>query len=441
MTHALVCDDEPSVRFAIEEVLVSRGFAVTAVGDGAAALTALDGVDVVVTDLAMPGLDGLALLAAVRAKAPGLPVVVVTARGSERAAVTAMKAGADDYLTKPFDVDELAMAVERAAEAGRMRRAARFHAAERQLGQPLLGDSPPMRALTATIERLAGRDVTVLVRGETGTGKELVASHLHALGRRSAGPLVRFNCAAVPAELAEAELFGHARGAFTGAKDARDGYFARADRGTLVLDEIGELPLAIQPKLLRALADGEIQPVGAARPERVDVRVIACTHRDLRALADAGGFRDDLYYRLAVVELMVPPLRDRAADIPDLARTFAARAAARFGLDTIALDDALIAALAARAWPGNVRELDNVVTRLVALSDGGRLGLDDLARAAPPAAASSGSGPFRDRVDSFERELIAAALREAGDNRAAAARALGLSRVTLLDRMKRLGLS
>ncbi len=441
MTHALVCDDEPSVRFAIEEVLVSRGFAVTAVGDGAAALAALDGVDVVVTDLAMPGLDGLALLAAVRAKAPGLPVVVVTARGSERAAVTAMKAGADDYLTKPFDVDELAMAVERAAEAGRMRRAARFHAAERQLGQPLLGDSPPMRALTATIERLAGRDVTVLVRGETGTGKELVASHLHALGRRSAGPLVRFNCAAVPAELAEAELFGHARGAFTGAKDARDGYFARADRGTLVLDEIGELPLAIQPKLLRALADGEIQPVGAARPERVDVRVIACTHRDLRALADAGGFRDDLYYRLAVVELQVPPLRDRAADIPDLARTFAARAAARFGLDTIVLDDALIAALAARAWPGNVRELDNVVTRLVALSDGGRLGLDDLARAAPPAAASSGSGPFRDRVDSFERELIAAALREAGDNRAAAARALGLSRVTLLDRMKRLGLS
>ena len=441
MTHALVCDDEPSVRFAIEEVLVSRGFAVTAVGDGAAALAALDGVDVVVTDLAMPGLDGLALLAAVRAKAPGLPVVVVTARGSERAAVTAMKAGADDYLTKPFDVDELAMAVERAAEAGRMRRAARFHAAERQLGQPLLGDSPPMRALTATIERLAGRDVTVLVRGETGTGKELVASHLHALGRRSAGPLVRFNCAAVPAELAEAELFGHARGAFTGAKDARDGYFARADRGTLVLDEIGELPLAIQPKLLRALADGEIQPVGAARPERVDVRVIACTHRDLRALADAGGFRDDLYYRLAVVELQVPPLRDRAADVPDLARTFAARAAARFGLDTIVLDDALIAALAARAWPGNVRELDNVVTRLVALSDGGRLGLDDLARAAPAAAASSGSGPFRDRVDSFERELIAAALREAGDNRAAAARALGLSRVTLLDRMKRLGLS
>lgn len=208
-----------------------------------------------------------------------------------------------------------------------------------------------------------------------------------------------------------------------------------------MLDEIGELPLAIQPKLLRALADGEIlQPVGAARPERVDVRVIACTHRDLRALADAGAFRDDLYYRLAVVELLVPLLRDRASDIPDLARAFAARAAARFGLDAVTLDDALIAALAARPWPGNVRELDNVVTRLVALSDGGRLGLDDLARAAPAPAASAGSGPFRDRVDAFERELIAAALRETGDNRAAAARALGLSRVTLLDRMKRLGL-
>jgi DNA-binding NtrC family response regulator len=437
--HALVCDDEPAVRFAIEEVLVSRGLAVTAVADAAAALAALDGVDVVVTDLAMPGMDGLALLAAVRAQAPGLPVVVVTARGSERAAVTAMKAGADDYLTKPFDVDELALAVERAAEAGRLRKAARYHAAERQLGQPLLGDSPPMRALTATIERLAGRDVTVLVRGETGTGKELVAAALHALSPRARGPMIAINCAAIPAELAEAELFGHARGAFTGAVAARPGSSRRPRAGPCSSTRSLSCRWRCRPGSCGCSRPARSGRLGENQARPIDVRVMGASHQDLRAAVAAGRFRADLLFRLGVARVEVPPLRARPATPRSSARRWPPPPA-RFGLDAVILDDALVAALAARPWPGNVRELDNVVTRLVALSDGGRLGLDELQRAAPAPTASSGSGPFRDRVDAFERELIAAALREAGDNRAAAARALGLSRVTLLDRMKRLGL-
>jgi two-component system response regulator AtoC len=251
---------------------------------------------------------------------------------------------------------------------------------------------------------------------------------------------VRFNCAAIPAELADAELFGHARGAFTGATESRAGYFSRAHGGTLVLDEIGELPLSIQAKLLRAVQDGEIQPVGGA-PAKVDARIVACTHRDLRDDARTGRFRDDLFFRLAIVELDVPPLRDRREDIPTLARAFAARFAARWGVD-VRLGDDLIAALAARPWPGNVRELENTIARLVADSDGGELDAGVLGRVEPaPAVDPASPGlPFRTRVEAFERALIGEAVAAAGGNRAEAARRLGLSRVTLLDRMKRLGL-
>jgi DNA-binding NtrC family response regulator len=237
-----------------------------------------------------------------------------------------------------------------------------------------------------------------------------------------------------------AELFGHEKGAFTGAAAAAAGLIEAAAGGTLFLDEIGELPLAAQARLLRFLQESEIRRVGATRSRRVDVRVVAATHRDLARMVADQTFRDDLYYRLRVIEIVLPPLRDRGEDILALARWLLGRAAVRLGRAGLELTEAAEAAIAAHHWPGNVRELDNVVTRLVALSDGGRLGLDELQRAAPAPTASSGSGPFRDRVDAFERELIAAALREAGDNRAAAARALGLSRVTLLDRMKRLGL-
>jgi two-component system response regulator AtoC len=434
----LVCDDEPAVRFALAELLGERGYDVIEADDGAEALAKVAEADALVTDLAMPRMDGLTLLREARAAAPGLPVIVVTARGSERVAVQAMKVGASDYLTKPFDVDEVALAVARALEPSSLRRAAKRAAAERATGRSLIGDAPSMRALVAKIERLAPRDVTVLVRGETGTGKELVATMLHALGPRARGPLVRFNCAALPADLAEAELFGHARGAFSGAKDARPGYFRLAHGGTIVLDEVGELPQAVQPKLLRALQDGEVQPLGAGKTERADVRVVACTHRDLAAEAREGRLREDLLYRLAVVELVVPPLRERREDVPALARAFAARFGERFGVEDARLSDALVHALAARDWPGNVRELENTVARLVALSEGGEIGVDALGRSAPP--SSSPDEGFRAKVEAFERQLIGQALADSSGNRAEAARRLGLSRVTLLDRTKRVGL-
>ncbi len=443
--RVLVCDDEPGVRFALVEVLTAAGHQVIEAASGAAAIALLDAsIDVVVTDLSMPGVDGMQVLAAARAAHAGAPVVLVTARGSERAAVLAMKAGAFDYLAKPFDVEELVATVARALETRRLQAEVRRAVVERATGRPVIGDGPAMRALFAKIERLAGRDVTVLVRGETGTGKELVASLLHGLGPRARGPFVRFNCAAVPAELAESELFGHARGAFTGAREARAGFFAKADKGTLVLDEVGELPLAIQPKLLRALQDGEIQPVGAGRVETVDVRVVASTHRDLRAEVAAGRFREDLYYRLAVVELAVPRLAERREDIPALARHFAARFAERFGLDDVRLSDALCNALSARAWPGNVRELENTIGRLLALSDGGLIDLDRLEVTAPAHAAIDTAtlpegASLRQQLDTLERRLVSEALALAAGNKAEAARRLGLSRVTLLDRMKRLG--
>jgi two-component system response regulator AtoC len=441
--RVLIVEDEPVVRYALVELLEERGFETVAFADGRAALPHLADADVVLTDLAMPELDGMGVLREARCAAPGVPVIVLTARGTEKSAVEAMKAGAHDYLTKPFEIDEVVLAVGHAAESAALRRDARRAAAERATGRTLVGDSPVMRSLLARVERIAPRDVTVHVRGETGTGKELVASLVHALSDRRSGPFVRFNAAAIPAELAEAELFGHTRGAFTGAHEARPGYFARADGGTLVLDEIGDLSPGIQAALLRAVENREIQPVGAAQPRRVDVRLVTCTHRDLRADVAAGRFREDLYYRLAVVELEVPPLRARTGDIAALARAFAARFAERFGLEDVRLSDALVEQLRARPWPGNVRELENAIARLVAESDGGVLdAMPDAtpAVAAPATPAPDGELPFRVQVAAFERDLITRAMTAAGGNRAEAARRLGLSRVTLLDRMKRLGL-
>jgi DNA-binding NtrC family response regulator len=331
-------------------------------------------------------------------------------------------------------------------------------------GEELIAESAPMRRLVAEIARVAPRDVTVLVRGETGTGKELVASLLHARSRRRSGPLVRVNCAAIPAELAEAELFGHARGAFTGAVAARRGYFAEADGGTLVLDELGELPLPLQAKLLRALQNGEIQPVGSARIERVDVRVVASTNRDLQAEARAGRFREDLYYRLAVVELVVPPLREHRDDIPALAAAFARRYTTRFGIDGLRLSPALVARLRDADWPGNVRQLENAVARMVALAPGGELdpeafvpdappppdpgaddgGLED-AGVLRPAGAEASHDPgarssLREQLDAVERSLILAMLATTRGNRSEAARRLRVGRTCFLARLKKHGL-
>jgi two-component system response regulator AtoC len=317
--------------------------------------------------------------------------------------------------------------------------------AEKSLGKSIVGDSAPMRRLLDAVSRIAPRDITVLVRGQTGTGKELIAALLHAQSRRASGPLVRFNCAAIPGELAEAELFGHSRGAFTGAAQARRGFFAEADGGTLVLDEVGELPPAVQAKLLRALQEGEIQPVGAGRVEKVDVRVIASTNRDLAADARAGRFREDLYYRLAVVELVVPALGEHLEDIPALAAEFARNYALRFGIEGVRLSSELIDAFGRADWPGNVRQLENAVARIVAMSRGGEIGADAFtgAAASQPGAepAPQGDLTLKDRLDAFERNLIAQALSATAGNQSEAARRLGMSRSALIDRLKKYGLN
>jgi two-component system response regulator AtoC len=448
MGRVLVVDDEPAVRFTLHEVLAERGHDPVAAASGAEALDRLDGVDAVITDLSMPGMDGLALLAAIRERDAALPVVLLTAHGSERVAVQAMKAGAYDYASKPFDIDDLVAVVERALETRALRGAARMLAAERAIGKRIVGTSAPMRRLLDAVARVADKDVTVLVRGETGTGKELIASLLHAESRRAKRTLVRFNCAAIPGELAEAELFGHARGAFTGAQGARRGFFAEADGGTLVLDEVGDLPLGVQAKLLRAIQEGEIQPVGSGRVERVDVRLVASTNRDLAAEARAGRFREDLYYRLAVIELLVPPLRDRAGDIPALAEEMARRYGEKFGLPGVRLSPDLLARLSRDPWPGNVRQLENTVARLVALAQKAEIDASALEGEGAP-AAGPGAVPvegaeglsLKEQVEAFERALIARALEAAHGNQSEAARRLHTSRVTLVDKIKKYGLA
>jgi len=454
----LLVDDEPGVLFTLSEVLGDRGHRVVTARSGTEALTKLDDADAVLTDLSMPGMDGLELMAQIVQRDPALPVILLTAHGSERVAVAAMKQGAYHYLAKPFDIDEVSVVIERALEARKLRVDNRRLSAEQTLGRRIIGASKPMRRLLEATGRVAGRDVTVLVRGETGTGKEFVAELLHAQSSRATKPLVRFNCAALPADLADAELFGHVKGAFTGATATRPGYFAQADGGTLILDEIGELPLPIQAKLLRALQEGEIQPVGSGRIEKVNVRVVASTNRDLAAEAKTGAFREDLYYRLAVVELVVPPLRDRKDDIPALAAEFARRYGEKFGLGTITLEPQLIDALARADWPGNVRQLENTIARLAALSTGGLISVADYEAAsglppstsqdaipaadedAPPTDARNGPS-LKEQVEAFERGLVARALDSTGGNQSEAARRLGVSRVTLIDKLKKYNLT
>jgi two-component system response regulator AtoC len=445
----LLVDDEPSVRAALRELVQGRGWEPLLARSGAEALELLDRADAVVTDFSMPEMDGMELLRVVHERDESLPVILLTAHGSERLAVRAIKAGAYEYVTKPFDVDEMLLALDRALEARALRQRNRQLIAEHAIGRHVVCESAAMRHLLDATSRVATKEITVLLRGETGTGKELIGSLLHAQSRRGDGPLVRFNCSAIPAELAEAELFGHTRGAFTGATQARAGFFAEANRGTLVLDEVGELPPAIQAKLLRALQDGEIQPVGSGRVEKVDVRIVACTNRDLAAEVRAGRFREDLYYRLAVVELVVPPLRDRREDIPALAHEFALRYAERFGAEEVRLAPALVARLAAADWPGNVRQLENVVARMVAMSGGGELGPESFAATPsaeraqvgssdePAAEGANGSHTLREQLDALERSVIARTMTAVRGNQSEAARRLGISRNTLTERLRR----
>jgi len=462
----LVVDDDDGVRFTLTGILEEHGLSVVAVESGEDALDALAageptgrGFALVIADLRMPGMDGLALLDAIgqlgAAGAGFVPprVVMLTAHGNERIAVDAMKRGAYDYFRKPFEVDELLAVVRRALEAARLARDKRALESELVLARHMVFVSPAMRRLARLVGRVGPRDVTVLIQGESGTGKERVAEALVACSRRAERPFVRFNCAAVPPELADAELFGHTRGAFTGAVRERPGLFRAADGGTLLLDEVAELDPATQAKLLRVLQEGEVRAVGEERPRPVDVRVIAATHRNLPAWVSDGRFREDLYYRLAVVTLEVPPLRDRPEDVEPLVRHFLTRAQDRFDLPAGDPPTELVAALRARSWPGNVRELANLIEGLAATADvDGTLDLTNLDEGSDGASESQGAGAdarersgqddpgLRDQVRAFERRLIETALAETGGNQAAAARRLRIGKATLHDKLRRHGL-
>jgi two-component system response regulator AtoC len=449
----LLVDDEEAILFALCEVMESNRLSVVTAGSAEEALPLVEGVDVVVTDLSMPGRSGLELLDDVRALDPSIPVIVITAHGSERIAVQAVKRGAYDYISKPFDNDEVAYSVARACETRSLRRRSERVELEESAGIRVIGESPSLRRSLQTVGRLADKDVTVLIRGETGTGKELFATLLHARSRRASKPLVKFNCAAIPHDLAEAQLFGYSRGAFTGAASAHTGYFLQANGGTLVLDEIGELALPLQAKLLRVLQEREVQPLGSSRVEKIDVRLVASTHRDLAAEVKAGRFREDLYYRVAVVELLVPPLRERLEDLPLLAREFARKYSERFGLDQVVqVSPELVELLRTVPWPGNVRQLENAMARCVALTTDSVLGpsafsLIQTPSAGPEGGAASeegavagagGGGPsYREQMEAFERNLLTGALAASGANQSEAARRLGMTRATLYDRLKK----
>jgi two-component system response regulator AtoC len=451
MSRVLVIDDDASLRFTLEAVLSDAGFIVEASDSGASGLAAFEarGADVVLTDLAMPVMDGMGVLERMRASDPSVPVLMLTAHGSERVAVAAMKAGAFDYTPKPFDPDELVLSVRRAADWRELRLQNARLRTEAALGRAIIAESPAMKRVMDVIARVAPKDVTVLLNGESGAGKDVIASVLHAHSRRADKPLVRFNAAAIPSELAEAELFGHAKGAFTGAQASRLGYFQQAHKGTLFIDEIGELAPPIQAKVLRALQSGEVQQVGG-RPEIIDTRLVAATNRDLASEVKAGRFREDLFYRLNVVPVRVPPLRERLEDIEPLVRTFVHQYAERYGMGGVEVEPSLVDALRANPWPGNVRELENTVARLLALAPDERITLalwrslwqgPTTSSTPPPTTGDPGPGhTLRGRVEAFERSLIAEAFEAANRNQSETARRLGVSRPALIEKLHKYGL-
>jgi two-component system response regulator HydG len=440
----LVVDDDRAHATMLSAMLGSWGCEVDTAGDGAEAVARVRerAYDAVLTDVRMAEVDGIEALRRIRLYNPCLPVLIMTAYSSVDTAVNALKAGAFDYLHKPIDFDELRRGLERALEhAGRSREAVAPGAGE---GPPagMIGDSAPMRELFAMIRAVAPSEASVLILGESGTGKELVARALHEGSPRRARPLVTVNCAALAENLLESELFGHEKGAYTGAQRQREGRFVQADGGTLFLDEIGEMAVSLQAKLLRALQEGEVQRLGSDRPLRVDVRVIAATNRDLESEVRDGTFREDLYYRLNVIALRVPALRERAGDIPLLAAHFLNRFAARNRKAFRGFSPRAMDLMLRHPWPGNVRELENVVERAVILAPGELVTEADL----PASLREAGDAPQQDvapggqSLEEVEREAIVRTLEQTGNNKSEAARVLGVTRVTLRSKMKKFGL-
>src|SRR5690606_18745854 len=394
----------------------------------------------------LPDLDGLSVLEQMLAAGDAPTVILITAYPSVDTAVRGMKLGARDYLTKPFGPDELRMVARRALEEDELRRQ-NAELRDHLGGGNLIGRSPAMQELRATIGKVARSDATVLITGESGTGKELVARAIHYGGGRAGKPFIAVNCGPLVGSLLESELFGHVRGAFTGADTAKRGLFVAAHRGTLFLDEIGEMDPGLQPVLLRALQNGEVKPVGGIEPERVDVRDIAATNRDLRRQVDDGRFREDLYYRLHVITIEVPPLRARRADIPLLAEHFAEQAALRHGSPRPEITPGALEWLAAQPWPGNVRELENAIERAVVLAGQPALDRDDFApRPGAAASPTASAGPAGDAtgallsLDELERRHVLRVLEACGGQKTRAAAVLGINRTTLWKKLRQYGL-
>ena len=450
MPHLLVVDDEPALRRLTAERLTARGFKVVEAESGEEAVDLLDrfAFDLLIADLRLPGIDGTQVIARARERYPTIVAIVVTGYGTVRDAVDAIKSGASDFIAKPFHFDELMHVVQKALEQNRLRSENEYLRAqleERYQFGGILGRSRPMQALFQLLETVAGANSTVLVTGETGTGKEVAARAIHHNGPRRAHRFVAINCSAIPEALLDAELFGHVKGAFTGAVGTRQGRFEMAHMGTLFLDEVGTMSAGLQMKLLRALQERAFERVGGNETIKVDVRVIAATNSNLAAMVGAGSFREDLYYRLNVIPIELPALRDRRDDIPVLVKHFLQK----FAPDPPPrVSQGAMRALMAFAWPGNVRQLENTIERAVTLSQGRKeLDVIDLSldiQGAPPAIAAPSVAFPDDGLDlpaymaSIERDLIGRALHRTHGNRQRAAELLRIKRTTLVEKLKRL---
>ncbi|MFZ5563275.1 MAG: sigma-54-dependent transcriptional regulator [Thermodesulfobacteriota bacterium] len=450
----LIVDDDAGHRSMLCTLLEGWGYAVIEADDG---LTAVERVkagspDIVLMDLKMIHLSGMEALEQIRAYNPAVPVIIMTAFSSVDTAVEALKKGAYDYLTKPLDFEKLRLTMERILEAARLRRentSLKERLGSRFSRDQIIGNSPAMTRLLETVEQAAPSDASILLSGESGTGKELIAGALHYNSGRKNGPFVKINCAAITETLLESELFGHEKGAFTGADKSKKGRFVLADTGSILLDEIGEMPLSMQAKLLRVLQEKEVTPVGGERTIHVDVRVIASTNRNLRQLVDKGAFREDLFFRLNVVNLEVPPLRSRKEDIPELAHHFLMQFSAKNKKQILGFTPDAMEALLAYSWPGNVRELMNAVERAVVLARSEYLSREDVllmaARQSPaaPSFAVAGTAPAPHGLplSEVEKDAILRTLEATDNNKSEAARRLGITRKTLQKKLKQYGVS
>jgi two-component system nitrogen regulation response regulator NtrX len=455
MPSVLIIDDEANIRRMVGALLAAEGYDVLDAPDGRAGLAVAEAQDpdLALVDLMMPGdLDGLAVLERLRARAPDMPVIMMSGRAALADAVRATRLGAFTFLEKPLAPEGVLLAVASALELRQARRTARALREDLGFASELVGESPPMQAVRHLIAQVGPTDARVLITGESGTGKELVAAALHAASPRRDHPFVRVNCAAIPRDLVESEMFGHEKGAFTGATERRIGRFELAHTGTLFLDEVGDLGLEAQAKLLRAIEAREIERVGGGKPIKVDVRILAATNKDLTRAVREGAFREDLLFRLNVIPIELAPLRERPGDIPLLVRHFAERHRTRTGQACCGWSPEVLATLERYAWPGNVRELANIVERLTILHPGGTVTAAQVRRLLPdtgqtpiavPAVAEEPplDLPLGDALDAYERRLIASALSASRGNVAEAARRLQTDRPNLYRRMRRLGLS